>query len=161
LASYQGKEVALGIIERLLGTDRNYAALISRVMLGIAMVPHGAQKALGWFGGKGFEGTFAGFTEGMGIPVILALLAIAAEFLGSLGLIVGLLGRVAALGIMTNMLVASLWVHPPEDLFNWSGRNPIEGIEFHMLAIALAASILIQGSGAFSIDRWMAGRLKK
>jgi putative oxidoreductase len=58
------------------------------------MFPHGAQKVLGWFGGHGFKGTMKYFT-GSGIPPVFALLAIAAEFLGSLGLAVGLLTRIA------------------------------------------------------------------
>jgi putative oxidoreductase len=64
------------------------------------------------------------FQQQMGIPVPLATLAIAAEFLGGIGLILGLLGRVAALGIAVTMLVAMLKVHGRFGLFiNWFGNQ--------------------------------------
>ncbi|MBI5418530.1 MAG: DoxX family protein [Deltaproteobacteria bacterium] len=70
--------------------------------------PHGAQKALGWFGGYGLAGTMGFFTQKMGIPAVFAALAIAAEFLGSIGLFVGFLTRVAAFGIFCVMAVAAI-----------------------------------------------------
>jgi putative oxidoreductase len=125
-----------------------------RLGLGIVMFPHGAQKALGWFGGNGFSGTVQFFTQNMGVPLPLALLAIAAEFLGSLGLIVGLLGRVAALGIAAVMLVAIATVNLANGFFmNWGGNQAGEGFEYHLLALAMAIAVIIGGSGALSIDR--------
>jgi putative oxidoreductase len=98
------------------------------------------------------------FTHGMGIPAPLAFLAICAEFFGGLGLLVGLLGRIAALGIVTNMLVAVLMIHRHFGLFmNWAGTQRGEGIEYHLLAIALGLAILVKGSGAFSVDRLLSG----
>jgi putative oxidoreductase len=83
------------------------------------MFPHGAQKVFGWFGGHGFKGTMKSFT-GSGIPTVFALLAIAAESLGSLALAVGLLTRVAAFGIACVMLVAIVTVHRLNGFFmNW------------------------------------------
>ena len=124
-----------------------------RLMLGIVFFPHGAQKMLGWFGGNGFTGTMGFFTS-QGIPAPFAFLAIAAEFFGSLGLFVGLLGRVAAFGIFCNMVVAILAVHAPNGFFmNWFGKKAGEGFEYHLLAIGLAVAIMIGGSGAASIDR--------
>jgi len=70
-------------------TNDSFASLVARLALGLVMFPHGAQKALGWFGGLGFSGTMNMFTEHMHIPALFALLAIAAEFAGSIGLIVG------------------------------------------------------------------------
>ena len=94
----------------------------------------------------------------MGIPTPLALLAICAEFFGGLGLIVGLLGRIAALGIIVNMLVAIAKVHSANGFFmNWTGQQKGEGYEYHLLAIALALVVLIKGSGAVSIDGAIAG----
>ena len=74
----------------LLKTDDSWAGLILRVTLGVVMLPHGAQKLLGWFGGPGFSGTMAMFTDKMHIPMFLALLVIIAESFGSLALIAGL-----------------------------------------------------------------------
>jgi hypothetical protein len=74
---------------------------IRRVVLGIVFFAHGAQKMLGWFGGYGFTGTMGFFTGTMHIPAFFAFLAIAAEFFGGLGLVLGLLTRVAAFGIVS------------------------------------------------------------
>ena len=94
------------------------------------------------------------FTHQMGVPAPLALVAIAAEFFGGLGLFVGLLGRVAATGIICNMLVAVVLVHSHVGLFmNWYGNQQGEGFEYHLLAIALGLAVAVKGSGAFSCDR--------
>ena len=86
------------IAQLLLQTDSGVVGFILRITLTVVMFPHGAQKVLGWFGGHGFRGTMKYFTDS-GIPAVFARLAIAAEFLGSLGLAVGLLTRIAAFGI--------------------------------------------------------------
>src|ERR1700732_1481590 len=100
----------MNLLQRLIQTDNSSAPLIARLMLGIVIFPHGAQKMLGWFGGYGFTGTMHWFSDAMHIPAPLAFLAILAESAGSLGLIVGLLSRVAAFGIATNLVVAILTV---------------------------------------------------
>ncbi len=138
----------------ILSTTDNWAPLIARLTLGLVMFPHGAQKMLGWFGGYGFSGTMGFFTGTMHIPTLLALLAILAEFLGSLGLITGLLGRVSALGIAVNMAVAIAMVHGPNGIFmNWFGNQKGEGYEYHLLAIGLALVVIVFGSGKCSLDR--------
>jgi putative oxidoreductase len=140
-------------MKRLLATDDAWVLTVARLALGVVMFPHGAQKMLGWFGGPGFTATM-GFFTGQGIPAPLAFLAIVAEFFGSLGLIVGLLGRVAAFGIFCVMVVAILAVHLPYGFFmNWSGKQAGEGIEYHLLAIGLSLTVMIGGSGALSLDR--------
>jgi putative oxidoreductase len=93
------------------------------------------------------------FTKTMGIPAPLAFLAIAAEFAGPVALALGLFGRVAALAIATVMVVAAMTTHVSNGFFmNWFGNQKGEGFEFHILALAIAAAIIIGGSGAFSID---------
>jgi putative oxidoreductase len=99
------------------------------------------------------------FTSTMHIPAPLGFLAIAAEFFGSLGLILGAFTRIAALGIAVNMLVAIFMVHLQFGFFaNWLGTQKGEGIEFHLLALALAISIVVRGAGALSVDRALAGK---
>lgn len=140
--------------KRLIATGDSTTALILRLALGIVFFPHGAQKALGWFGGGGFSGTMHFFTDGMHIPAPFALLAIAAEFLGSLGLITGFLTRVAAFGIFCNMVVAILTVHLHNGFFmNWMGNQAGEGFEYHLLAIGIAITLMILGGGTLSVDR--------
>jgi putative oxidoreductase len=138
---------------KLLATNNSAALGIVRVALGIVMFAHGAQKMLGWFGGHGFSGTMHAFTGMMGIPAPLAFLAICAEFFGGLGLILGFLSRIAAFGVLCNMLVALVHVHLPNGFFmNWGGTQHGEGFEYHVLAIAMALAIMIAGAGAVSLD---------
>ena len=146
------------MLRKLLATSNDLTLTLVRLVLGVVFFAHGAQKMLGWFGGYGFHGTMGFFTQQMGIPAPLAFLAICAEFFGGLGLILGLLARIAALGIITNMLVAIATVHVGNGFFmNWSGQQKGEGFEYHLLAITLALIVLIKGSGALSVDRMLAG----
>ena len=142
------------MFRKLINTTDDSVMTILRLVLGVIFFAHGAQKTFGWFGGYGFSGTMGFFTQGMHIPAPFAFLAICAEFLGAIGLVIGLLGRVAAFGIACNMLVAVAMVHWHFGLFaNWAGNQKGEGIEYHLLALAIALAIVIKGSGAFSIDR--------
>jgi putative oxidoreductase len=140
------------MLRKIFSTDDSGATAILRLVLGVVFFAHGAQKMLGWFGGFGFSGTMGFFTS-MHIPAALGFLAIAAEFFGSLGLILGFLTRIAALGIATNMIVGILMVHRAFGFFiNWTGAQKGEGFEFHLLVTAVAVFLLIRGAGAFSID---------
>ena len=150
-------ESALRIAQLLLQTDSGVVGFILRITLAVVMFPHGAQKVLGWFGGHGFRGTVKYFTDS-GIPAVFARLAIAAEFLGSLGLAVGLLTRIAAFGIACVMLVAIVTVHWPNGFFmNWYGNQKGEGFEYHLLASGIAITVIIVGAGACSLDGALAG----
>ncbi len=144
----------MNIVNKLLKTSDDHGLALARVVLGAVFFAHGAQKALGWWGGYGFSGTMGFFTHQMGIPAPLAFLAIMAEFLGGLGLIVGTVSRVAAFGIFSNMAVAIATVHWSNGFFmNWFGNQKGEGFEYHLLAMGLAALIMINGAGALSVDR--------
>jgi putative oxidoreductase len=142
-------------LQLLFKTNNNTAPLIARLMLGIVMFPHGAQKMLGWFGGYGFTGT-------MHIPAAFAFVAILAEFAGLLGLIAGLFSRVAALGVASVMTVAILTSHAANGFFmNWYGNQKGEGFEYHLLAIGLALIVLIHGGGKASLDSLIATGITK
>ena len=142
------------MIRKLFGTEDDTATAILRLVLGVVFSAHGAQMMLGWFGGFGLSGTMGFFTGTMHIPAPLAFLAIAAQFFGSLGLLVGLLTRIAAFGIAATMLVAVATVHLPFGFFmNWYGTQKGEGFEYHLLALAITLFLMIRGAGAFSIDR--------
>jgi putative oxidoreductase len=142
------------MFRKLMSTTDDYAVTILRLLLGVVFFAHGAQKVLGWFGGYGFSGTMGFFTHQMGIPAPIAALAIAAEFLGGIGLLLGFLGRIAAFGIAFEMLVAVAMVHQHFGFFaNWTGQQKGEGFEYHILAVAIALAIMIKGSGALSVDR--------
>ena len=144
------------MLRKLFSTQDDFAPLVMRVMLGIVFFPHGAQKVLGWFGGYGLEGTLNYFTQTMGLPLFLAVLVIAAELLGSLGLIVGFLTRFAAFGIACDMIGAIFLVHLKNGFFmNWTGQQAGEGFEFHLLAIALALALMLTGGGKASVDLYL------
>ena len=145
------------MFRKLITTDDNPATLILRLVLGVVFFAHGAQKLLGWFGGPGFSGTMGLFTGYLHIPAPFAVLAIAAEFLGGLGLILGFLTRIAAFGIAVNMLVAIAMVHRSFGFFmNWTGTQKGEGFEYHLLVLAMTTYLMIRGAGAFSVDHAIA-----
>jgi putative oxidoreductase len=149
------------MLEALLSTDDASASLLLRGVLGAVMFPHGAQKALGWFGGGGFDGTMAYFTETLSLPVVLGVLVIAAEFLGSLLLLLGVATRFTAASIGVVMAGAATVVHAPNGFFmNWFGNQAGEGFEFHLLAIAIAAALVLRGGGRWSLDRKLLAALK-
>jgi putative oxidoreductase len=139
-------------MRELLRTSHSVPLALVRFTVGFVMFLHGAQKMLGWWGGGGFSGTM-GMFESIGIPAPFAFLAIVAEFFGGLGLIIGFLARIAAFGVMVNMIVAILLLHLRNGLFmNWTGKQGGEGIEYHLLVIAMALAVIIGGAGAYSID---------
>ena len=141
------------MLHKLLRTNNDPVLTIVRLVLGVVFFAHGAQKMLGWFGGYGYAGTM-GFFEHSGIPGVFAFLAIAAEFFGGIGLLVGLLSRVAAFGITCNMLMAIATVHARNGFFmNWTGAQKGEGFEYHLLVLAITFLIMVRGAGAFSLDR--------
>jgi putative oxidoreductase len=147
------------MLQKLFSTKDDAALAIIRLVLGGVMFAHGAQKMLGWFGGYGFTGTMGYFENQMHVPAALAFLAIAAEFFGGIGLLLGLLGRVAAFGVAVNMVVAIVTVHFANGLFmNWSGQQKGEGFEYHLLVLAITAAIMVKGSGAWSVDGTLAGK---
>src|SRR6266566_7826707 len=149
------------MVRRLIGTDSDTATTILRLVLGVVFFAHGAQKMLGWFGGYGFTGTMGFFTGVMHIPALFAFLAIVAEFFGGLGLIFGLLTRVAAFGVSCNMIVAVAMVHHHFGFFmNWTGAQKGEGYEYHLILLAALVVLMIRGAGAASVDRLLSSPMK-
>jgi putative oxidoreductase len=149
------------MFRKLIQTDNDVATLILRVLLGVVFFPHGMQKLLGWFGGYGFSGTMDMFTTNLAIPAFFAFLAILAESLGSLGLLTGFLTRIAAFGIAVNMVVAVFMMHLQNGFFmNWFGNQKGEGIEYHILVVAIALALMIRGGGKWSIDGAIAHEIR-
>jgi putative oxidoreductase len=145
----------LSLARRLAATGHDTGATIARLALAAILFPHGAQHALGWFGGYGFAGTHAWMTHTLGFPAPLAALAIVVELIAPLALLVGLGGRLAALGLI-GVMAGAISTHLASGFFmNWFGRLPAgqEGFEYHLLVIALCAVVVVKGSGALSLDR--------
>ena len=144
----------------LISTRQDTGAFAGRLMLGAIMLPHGFQHALGLFGGYGFSGTLGWMTDTLGFPAPLAALAIVTELVAPFALILGLGGRLAALGIL-GLMAGAMSTHVSNGFFmNWFGALPAgaEGFEYHLLAIGLSAVVALNGSGAMSVDRWLMSR---
>jgi len=140
--------------ELILQTSNDWLGLILRLTAGCIMLPHGLQKAFGFFGGFGFKATMAYFTDSMQLPWLIAFLVILIEVIAPLGLIVGVLSRVWALSIVVVMVGAIATTNARHGLFmNWFGTQDGEGYEYHLLMIGICLSVVIAGSGKLSIDR--------
>ena len=149
-------------IKQFLATDQqSWSLLVSRLALGVVILPHGMQKALGLFGGYGFTGTM-GFLQSMGMPFLVALLVILAEFVGSIGLILGIGTRFMAFSVGLTMAGAAiLGGHINNGFFmNWFGVQKGEGVEYFILVVGLALALLISGSGKYSFDNLISKNLK-
>ncbi|HEU4556668.1 MAG TPA: DoxX family protein [Longimicrobium sp.] len=150
------------LVRRLVNTEVNAVQTLLRIALGAIMFPHGAQHALGWFGGYGFSGTHQWMTQTLGFPPPLAALAISVELLAPIALVLGIGGRVAALGIFA-LMVGAAGTHLPNGFFmNWFGALPAgqEGFEYHLLVMTISLAVAIRGSGAWSLDRVLASRTR-
>lgn len=140
-------------IKCLFQTNDKFSYWVPRVILGCVMLPHGAQKLFGWFGGFGFTNTMTYFTQTTGLPWIIAFLIVMGESLGSLGLILGFFTRLSALGLICIMVGAIITVHIPNGFFmNWFGKQAGEGFEYHLLVIGMSIPLLISGGGKYSVD---------
>jgi putative oxidoreductase len=142
----------------LFRTTRDPAATLVRLTVALVLFPHGAQHVFGWFGGYGFRGTLGWMTGTLGFPAALAIVALLTEIAAPVALLLGLGGRLAGLGVI-GLMLGALSTHAANGFFmNWFGALPAgsEGFEYHILMIALAAVVVLRGSGAWSVD-WRLG----
>jgi putative oxidoreductase len=122
--------------------------LLLRVVIGLIVAAHGAQKLLGWWGGPGMSGWTAAMTRMRIRPAApWAWLSALSELLGGIGLALGLLTPLPSFGIVAAMLVAITLVHWPNGF--WNGKR---GYEFNLSLIAPAIAIALTGPGAYSLD---------
>ncbi len=121
-----------------------------RAATGLILMPHGAQKLFGWFGGHSLEGTGGFFAQNLGLEpgVAWAALVGGTEFFGGLFVALGLLTRPAALGVAIVMAVAVFAVHLPNGFFAGQG-----GYEYPLLWGLVALAIAFRGGGEMSLDR--------
>lgn len=130
-----------------------YAALspladpLLRAAAGLFLVPHGAQKLFGWFGGYGLDATDQFFQTKLGLPAGVALAAGLIEFFGGLALALGLFTRPAAALATGLLLVAALQVHLGAGFFWTAG-----GFEYPLLWALLTLGYAVKGGGRFSLD---------
>lgn len=124
------------------------ALLILRIVMGLTLAAHGAQKLFGWFGGSGFAKLMQGHhTQGFRPAVIWSPVVVLGELGGGLSLAAGFLTPLGAAGAVGAMTMAILKVHWKNGFFN--GQR---GIEFPLQMLAIAVAIGIAGPGAYSLD---------
>src|SRR5438876_5540718 len=122
--------------------------LIARIVLGVLMAGHGAQKLFGWFGGYGLAGT-AGFFENLGFRPgrLFATAASAGEVASGALIALGLFGPVGPAILLSIMIVAAVSVHWNKGVFATTG-----GVELPLLYATGAVALALTGPGRFSID---------
>ncbi|MCW2961383.1 MAG: DoxX [Thermoleophilia bacterium] len=127
--------------------DIDIAILTLRIVFGLTLAAHGAQKLFGWWNGPGLAG-FSGWLGSMGVraPMFAALLAAVTEFGGGIALAAGFLTPIVALGIVVVMTTAILTVHLKAGFFNPAGW------EYNFAIIAAAVVVTITGAGEYSLD---------
>ena len=124
-----------------------FAEPLVRVAAGLMLLPHGAQKLFGWFGGYGVDATGQFFAAKLGLPASFALLAGLIEVVGGLALAAGFLTRVAAALVFALMAVAIIWVHLPIGYFWMTG-----GFEYPLMWGLVALAFVFRGGGRYSLD---------
>jgi putative oxidoreductase len=126
----------------------SFGLLIIRVVAGLTLAAHGAQKLFGWFGGAGFAGTIA-MQQKMGFrpPLLWAVLVILGELGGGLSLALGFLTPLGAAGMLGAMLMAIIKVHWSKGFFSSKG-----GFEFPLALLAIAIGVGVAGPGRYALD---------
>ena len=145
------------MLRALIDTDNDYIYLFLRIVAGIIVLPYGMQKLLGWstdpgFGPRGIKAAMEQMREKK-LPQFIGWLILLGQSLGSIALLLGCMGRIAAAGnfiIFTGAMV----VHSSDGwTLNWFNKKKGEGIEYFILLLSLLLVIIIKGSGAQSVDR--------
>ena len=136
----------------LFKTDESLSPLLLRLFVSFVIFPHGAQKLFGWFGGYGFSGTMQFFTETVGLPWIVGFIVILIEVFGPIALLIGWAVRFWSFALGIVMLGVILTNFSDYFFMDWFGVQKTEGMEFFLLVIGIAASLIYSGAGRLSID---------
>lgn len=129
----------------------NVGPLILRLVLAGIFFYHGSQKAFGWFGGLGWQGTIESWSASLGLPVVLGSSVILLELVVCLLLFLGFLTRLAGLGVVLIMTGALLVLGRSTMVFS--------DLELPLLVWSAGLSILCLGGGALSVDRGISKNL--
>ncbi len=131
----------------------SFGLLLIRLALGTIFIAHGGQKVFGWWGGHGLE-EFVKMMTNIGFPAYMGYLAAFTELAGGVAVMIGLLTRLAGLGLAIVMGVAIWRVHLPNGFFmNWfneAGKG--HGMEYSLALLAMALCLLFAGAGSISMD---------
>lgn len=155
----QSENLLTFMIKTLLQTDSDFVYTFLRIIAGIIVFPYGMQKLFGWFSAPGFGAP--GINRNLAqlkarnIPKSIGWLIIIGQPFGSIALLSGFLGRIAAGGLFI-IFIGALIVHLPDGwTLNWFGSKRGEGIEYFVLLLSVLLVVVLKGSGALSIDCWL------
>jgi putative oxidoreductase len=145
------------LLQRMLATESVWGPVVLRIIPGIVIAVHGAQKLFGCFGGPGLAGT-AQWMESIGLApgYLAALLAGGAEFFGGVALVFGILVRPASALLAITMLVAIFGVHWQHGLF--VQKN---GYEYALALLVISLSLLVSGGGRAALDTLLQHSLRQ
>lgn len=135
---------------------QEYSLLLLRVALGVIFFAHGSQKLLGWFGGYGFDATVQFFQQALGIPPAFTVMAILAEFLGGIMVLLGIFTRPGAAAIAVTMAVALFMVHLSQGFFITGDQV---GFEYVFALLMMALYLTVNGAGKLSMDAYIRDRV--
>ena len=137
-------------------THNTLTGFMLRLTLGLIFLPHGLQKTAGIFGGAGFVGTMKIFTEQLHLPASVAFTVIVIELFGAICLLLGLVTRFWALAYVGLLFGIMFTTHLENGFFmNWFGNQKGEGCQFDLLAIGIAITLIIEGAGKYSLDKYI------
>lgn len=119
--------------------------LILRVVVGLVFLTHGADKLFV----RGLPNV-VGFLEEVGIrpPELWAIVLTASELAGGLGLILGVLTRIAAFLTTATMVVAIGTVL-------WAKGFFLPGYEFALTLLGASIALALTGPGRYAVDAWL------
>ncbi len=122
--------------------------LLLRLVAGLTLAAHGAQKLFGWFGGSGFTKTTQGLQkQGFKPAWLWNSLNILGEVGGGLSLAFGFLTPLGAAGAVGSMFMAIVYVHWKHGFWN---RD--HGLEFPLQLLASSLALGLVGPGNYSLD---------
>lgn len=134
-------------LEPLYAKFNDCALPMLRIVTGLILIPHGCQKALGWFGGAGFA-RFTQIFDSIGYKpgAVWLSIIIFVELVGGLCLVLGLFTRVAAL-LVGLFMVNAIWTLWAKGFFWTAG-----GWEYSLLILAVSLVFMVRGGGSCSLD---------
>jgi putative oxidoreductase len=126
----------------------NLGLLLLRLVIGLTLAVHGAQKLFGWFAGPGLTRLMQGFEKQRFKPVwFWVCLVIVGELGGGISFALGFLTPLGAAGIFGAMFMATFKSHWKNGFIVSKG-----GYEYTLVLMAVSTAIGLIGPGSYSLD---------